>query len=425
MSTLTAARLGAALRKARALDQVRSALEPHVATLFGREATLDAIDGYRIHPAKDEGYGVEYRVRVGGKLPAACSPNGEIALYGRIAPEREVQGVAITALDQDVVAFPHDPRLRALSRVLSSTEHEGVRFGLTGEATVVAWRPLTRATLRMPRSVGPPVFLRMSSSRERLARVTAAARVAESLSHDAPLFPRVAFEWPEVKAYALETAAGVTLDTVLEHADAATMARVAQALARLALAPLPPLARHHAIDEAEVTARLLRRALPVEPTLLASAQAELTRLFDLARDLPQGRATVVHRDLHDKQIVLTPDGGVTLLDPDTLALGDPALDAANFAAHLELRELQGRVPAGRGAELAEAFLAALRAAGVELDGARLAYFRACSLLRLAAVYALRPAPERLVPRLLERGRSALVRLSRSSSMSSDIERSAS
>lgn len=425
MSTPTASRLSSALKKARSLDEVAAALEPHVPTLLGREARLDAIDGFRVHPLKDDGYGVEYRVRVGGQRPAACAKDGAISLFGRLASERDVQGVAVAALDQDVIAFPHDPRLRVLARLLAGTEPGVERFGLRGDAVVVAWRPLTRATLRMERDGAPPIYLRMSGSRDRFARVNAAARSAQALDVGAPLFPGVAFEWPEAKAYALETAPGSTLDATLERADAVTMAAIAVALVRLGTAKAPTLPHHHAIDEAEVTARLLRRALAVEPTMLGPAQAELTRLFDLARDLPQSRPAVVHRDLHDKQIVLAPDGTVTFLDPDTIALGDPALDASNLAAHFELREMQGRIPAGRAAGLTDALLSALRVAGHELDGARLSYFRACSLLRLAAVYALRPHPERLVPHLLERGRAVLDRHPRSSSVSLAIERSAS
>ena len=44
---------------------------------------------------------------------------------------------------------------------------------------------------------------------------------------------------------------------------------------------------------------------------------------------------LLHRDLHDGQILLAPDGTIGLLDADTLARGEPALDLGNLVAHLE------------------------------------------------------------------------------------------
>jgi aminoglycoside phosphotransferase (APT) family kinase protein len=49
----------------------------------------------------------------------------------------------------------------------------------------------------------------------------------------------------------------------------------------------------------------------------------------------------LHRDLHDKQLILD-ETGVGLIDFDLAALGDPSLDLANLVVHLQGREAQGR-----------------------------------------------------------------------------------
>ena len=82
-------------------------------------------------------------------------------------------------------------------------------------------------------------------------------------------------------------------------------------------------------------------------------------------------------------------GRTTLLDLDTLALGDPALDVGNFLAHLTLREDQSpeesrRIAAGR-----QTFIA-----GYQFRDApfweRVSWWEFAALLRLVCVYVLRP-----------------------------------
>jgi aminoglycoside phosphotransferase (APT) family kinase protein len=97
----------------------------------------------------------------------------------------------------------------------------------------------------------------------------------------------------------------------------------------------------------------------------------------------------VHRDFHDKQIVLDDDGRLGVLDLDTLSLGEPAIDVANLIVHFELRALQGLCTeaqvAAAAAELLEAYgpSAATRA--------RLQAHADATRLRLAFLYAFRPA----------------------------------
>lgn len=99
-----------------------------------------------------------------------------------------------------------------------------------------------------------------------------------------------------------------------------------------------------------------------------------------------GPLGVLHRDLHDKQVVV--GARIGLLDLDTLAVGERALDLANALAHLELRVDQGLMTAAAAQVARRAFLE-----GADPDSEtreRLPAHLGVARLRLAGVYAFRP-----------------------------------
>lgn len=110
--------------------------------------------------------------------------------------------------------------------------------------------------------------------------------------------------------------------------------------------------------------------------------------------------SLLHRDLHDKQVLFTPQGPA-LLDFDTLALGDAALDLGNVLAHLRLRACQH---AWRNKpEPAHSFNRFRQARRALLNGwapddammARAELFAELSWIRLLGVYLWRPAWRRM------------------------------
>ena len=109
---------------------------------------------------------------------------------------------------------------------------------------------------------------------------------------------------------------------------------------------------------------------------------------ELGRLTAPERPALIHRDLHDKQILHAPGLALGLLDVDTAVLGDPALDLANLRAHASWRELQGIWNAEH-ARIAreEIDAAALRA---RIPAATLAAYESGTLARLTCVYAFRP-----------------------------------
>ena len=112
----------------------------------------------------------------------------------------------------------------------------------------------------------------------------------------------------------------------------------------------------------------------------------------VAADLTGGepdRPGLVHRDLHDKQVLWdAPYGRLGLLDLDTAAVGEPALDLANLDVHLDLRQRQG-VLSGADVRRVRALLAPV-ADAVGATPARLGGYARSTRLRLACVYAFRP-----------------------------------
>jgi hypothetical protein len=118
------------------------------------------------------------------------------------------------------------------------------------------------------------------------------------------------------------------------------------------------------------------------------------------------RLRPVHRDFYEEQLVLTP-GGLAVLDLDDAAMSEPALDAANFAAHLRLHALR---PGGaRGpAAVRRAFLRRYRELDDELDIRLLFLLEAATLLRLADIHASRLGPQ-AVERLLGWGERLLLK----------------
>lgn len=157
--------------------------------------------------------------------------------------------------------------------------------------------------------------------------------------------------------------------------------------------------RHEDEDEVAGADRWLRPAVVhgrFDADLVGQARE---RVVEALAELPPTPALgVLHRDVHDKQVLLRPDGRIAMIDVDTLAVGERAVDLANVLVHLELRQAQGLITA----EAATAAWSALRTGLIEGATARgeqdvaerawerlPAYALACRL-RMAAIYSFRP-----------------------------------
>lgn len=130
------------------------------------------------------------------------------------------------------------------------------------------------------------------------------------------------------------------------------------------------------------------------PGILAVPQEQLAALRDgVARELSalpaDGGTTrgVLHRDLHEKQLLAHGDS-IGVLDFDTAAVGDPALDLANLGVHLELHRDQGVLSPSLHEEGQRVVHEV--ASGLGVPSARLHAYGLSARLRLVCVYAFRP-----------------------------------
>lgn len=99
-------------------------------------------------------------------------------------------------------------------------------------------------------------------------------------------------------------------------------------------------------------------------------------------------AVLCHRDLHDQQVLWHPRHSIGLLDVDTLAAAEAALDLGNLRAHVTLRRRQGlTTPEQASTALAQVDAVADR---LGVDPERLRTYEDATTARLVCVYAFRP-----------------------------------
>ncbi|UFU03792.1 phosphotransferase [Ruania suaedae] len=271
-----------------------------------------------------------------------------------------------------------DRRLPALAELV---RRPGVRL--------VAHRPERRGVVEQTQS-GGVVFTKVL----RPGRSAGAAQLSQELRAAGVRLPRVLAQ----EAGAVTTAAlpGRTLHQRLGESSQETTGEayragvgVGRAVRILHEAPRlggVPATGHDGAAELALTRRWL--GLAQAYGVLAEAPVA-SRMLERATMLlePCRAPALIHRDLHDKQMLVDGDR-VGLLDLDLLATGDPALDLANLLVHLELRVRQGHTGAAHARSCA---------AGV-LDGYRptravqhaLPGYGLLTQLRLLAVYAFRP-----------------------------------
>jgi hypothetical protein len=184
-----------------------------------------------------------------------------------------------------------------------------------------------------------------------------------------------------------------------------------------------PAAVHAVEDEVAVLQKWAARVNAIAPEL---SQAWDRHFPDVCADLdaPATPSALLHRDFYDKQVIIDlnlpnrqatsniapePDIppsratkspiGIGLLDFDTLAYGEAALDIANALVHFELRAYQAHCTPSQAAIAQTAFLSGY--SPTESTIARIPAYAKATRLRLACVYLCRPQQYPVVQRLLD------------------------
>lgn len=250
-------------------------------------------------------------------------------------------------------------------------------------AALIVHRPERRAVVRHTVD-GRTIYVKVTREGRAGELVERAALVATHASG--------AFRTPTLRScddprgiVAVEELAGRSLFTLGASSESIEgWERAGRALGRLHDGPVTGLTTHRAADEAALTQRWLAHAAAFG--LLPAV--DTTRALAPLRDGRAAPAGLLHRDLHDKQLLHQPGSPIGLLDVDTLAVGERALDIANLLVHIELRTRQQRLGAADARRAREVLLDAYRPD--ERTRRRLDAYAAASRLRLAAVYAFRP-----------------------------------
>jgi tRNA A-37 threonylcarbamoyl transferase component Bud32 len=168
-----------------------------------------------------------------------------------------------------------------------------------------------------------------------------------------------------------------------------------------------------ASDELAVIDKRAGRLLGISVNLPEGWKDLRERIEVASQTLPPACIRLAHRDLHDKQFICHKKT-MTLIDFDLMCAADDTLDAANFLAHLVLRNLQGvRGATQQSIDICgKQFLQGLDRFEDPGFWERLRFYQATTFCRLALIYELRPRWSTLVPALVTMGNRCLDDLAR-------------
>ncbi|MFQ5353173.1 MAG: hypothetical protein ACE5D3_08895 [Candidatus Binatia bacterium] len=299
--------------------------------------------------------------------------------------------------------FPVDYRLPTLPDCLSLDRVNDCATGSAGFAgrEVVAYRPGMRCQIRYRDQDGRSTFGKVAVEKDTPGTVFDLQRdVYAALSSDERRFvvPRPLEYVAELRLGLVEGLAGESYFDIIrrgQRVDSET-ACVADALYDFHRVDIASAQRHYRVDdELDLVDTWVKLVSGVYPEL-AEGLGGLHAAVCASRPQTRGPRAVFHRDFYDKQVLLSCPRPA-LLDMDTTCRGDSELDLGNFAAHLWLRGLQWD-QAERYRELEGLFLDAYEG---DVDAGRLRWYRKATLLRLACVYALRPAWKHLTEAVVD------------------------
>jgi Phosphotransferase enzyme family len=293
-------------------DAMASVLERSL----GRSAHLGAVRIARVSYKPGERATVHYEVQVDGRRENAVArtvagrdlaAKAHRAALVHLAERVNGRSPSATPLTHDVEVdalltwLPLDPRLPAL------VELPGAR--------VLSYKPGRRAVLRR----GSHVLKAYSSARQ-FAAASASLAVAPALGIPTPRCEAVLEPLRVTVHVPVE---GMPPNGLEAAAEAGALVRTLQ---KAEVAGLPPTPRSAQLEAARRKAGLLGA---VVPGLRTRVDALVRRLADT--EPPVSRLVPAHGDFHPRQLLRT---GKTLhvVDLDSLCLGSPGLDLAEFAA---------------------------------------------------------------------------------------------
>ena len=231
--------------------------------------------------------------------------------------------------------------------------------------------------------------------------------------------PRAIAYLSKMRMQVQEKAPGKTLNELVQTTPIdGYMSRCAHGLAKLHCTDLAGWLEEHSdfqlksytIDhELRQLARFTENLCGYRPDLAKDAHYLHQALVAWGKRLPQTRTAVpIHRDFYYSQLLVA-GNRLTLIDFDLLALGDPALDVANFTAHLAFMGIDHLDDIDALAAAADLFKISYAWPKFvdETFWERVTFYEAATFFRLLQVIAPRPGLAHLFDPMLERTRQML------------------
>jgi aminoglycoside phosphotransferase (APT) family kinase protein len=337
--------------------------------------------------------------------PAEVERRVELAA-ARIADDRRSRRFFFSPTDTRLpqLELLQDPDL--VARELAGLLHE--RPIEVVEADLVRHKPGRRCLLRFVVRVGPDggnrreTFYGKAFASGRGAQVYARLRAVAAAT---PCGPDVAIPEPigyvaPLKLLVQRAVPGEPAHPSLLSGDEPLAVRIADALHALHSSSVV-LERRHGLDDelAPLAGRVERVAESGSP--LAGRARRCLELAQLRAERPRPwRWRPVHRDFYHDQ-VLVGGHGLSILDWDDAAMSEPAVDVANFLAHLRLLALQRTGGAAALADVSAAFAERYRQLDAKLDPELVRFLEGTTFLRLAEIHLPRGRGRWLAERLLE------------------------
>jgi hypothetical protein len=319
---------------------------------------------------------------------AAEASEGSIWFYAGRKTQGLMQRLPVARLDAVsgalFQAFPHDHRMPHLATFVAGAADFAPQL-IGGKAAVppdlMRYRPGLSATFRWTRTDGRVFYVKLTPDSDVSAQAHAVAGLAAATCDPSLSFAAVEGVMPDLGLIAYAAAEGQPLDRAIAGAgpDLAgrLMEQTVRALGRLWTLPAAPtrvLDRSAHLLRSEQARKMIALMDPEAGKMAAALEAELR-----AAHVPVRRQTI-HADMKLDHAFLSGDC-TTLIDIESLSLGDPDYDLAKLEARLHMAVLARQITAAEAA----AGVAALR----PFVGPHYLWFLTCARMQCAKFFAQR------------------------------------
>lgn len=417
--------------------QMHERLEKELGRIWRRPLALGDFSVARVFPRGKGGFAIQYSMLVKN---LENLPENRFSLYGRLlgpseswpeyVRENDDNIIKLEELRLVVLLFPFDPELKRLPEFCQPEKVSAMLSRLRNHLPVseadiavksykvlgyrLERRCVLRYTLRQPDNQSHTDEFQLIAKLLRPRRSAKEIEILNWLASDRAFagtedeitVPHVYYSDAKSGVIIMENSPGTTLHFLIgKPIFKKACGGAGKLLRKFHSLDAGQLQQHTATDEMARFEKRFDVAIRLYPRLSDSFKLTVERL-NQTQAHPAGEHVdvCVHGDFYDKQI-LHSARRTTLLDCEGVKRSDAALDYGNYLAHLILRRLQTPEHAQNLDSGMKAFVSGYGETDPDF-ATRACWWLAAALVRLAALYSLRPQWHHLAPNLLkEAGRS--------------------